>query len=140
MHNICLICTDFIRSSRLRQAGKLTKSEQLKKNQDAMKALSDKAFALFQTLKAESDKNQQEAERFKFKQDQEIFTFKQKYEQLLAKAELTDIEKATLANYQARLRTMNGIDPKISDPTLQSLLLDCKAVQQLPPLPSAVNP
>ncbi len=104
-----------------------------------MKALSDKAFTSFQSLKAESDRIAQENERFKFKQDQEILTFKQKFEQLLAKAELTDMEKATLTNYQARIRTMNGIDPKISDPTLQSLLLDCKAVQQLPPMPSAVK-
>jgi hypothetical protein len=115
----------------LRQAGKLTKSEQLKKNQDALKALSDKAFALFQTLKAESDKNQQEAERFKFKQDQESFSYKQKFDSILSKAALNTAEKETLALNQARLRANNNLPPA-GDSTLNSILNDCKAVQQLP--------
>ncbi len=122
----------------------------MKKNQQAINALSDKAFAMSQTHNSENLKFQQDSDKHRFKYDQEYIGYKQQYDQLFSKAGFTDEEKKSIAANQARLRgnvlaqvpalppSPTGEQPKQPvEVSMQILLADCKAVLQLPSVKAA---
>ncbi len=114
----------------------MTKSEQLKKHQDAFKALSDKVFAVLQAHKAQNEASNQEFERFTYKTEQDFLSHKQQYEQILSQAALKPEQKAQVDANWARLY------PPAQPPTVPQLkqlgdiMRACTAAQQLPPVTS----
>jgi hypothetical protein len=111
----------------------------LRKDQQTINALSDKAFTLSQAHSAETTKGLQESERLKFKYEQEYFALKQKYDQIYSKATFHTDEQSTLKENRTRLRALQGIPPPpeapavpVTEHSIQLLLVDCKAILQLP--------
>ena len=117
-------------------------------NQDKLKALADKVFAVIQTHKAQIEKSNQELERLRFKQDQDYLALKQKFEVLRKDADLSNAENDKVnALYQANKKqafttgfpqippdyeTKIPEDKWPSETKLHQLSWHTKAYQQLP--------